>query len=258
MTAMTIIVSRDGDAGILHIAGDITSASEPEIMKAYAKASDARTKAIVLDFSGLDYMNSGGIGLLVTSSWSDANRAPTPSCDRRLRPLPPDPGPHAPGRGHRDPRRRGGGHGGRHRLKGEGVNRDEPRPGRSRHPLRRQLGQARRPACRRPASRPAQRTTRSAASASPGRSRGSASCGRRRSGHRYHVGVDLTPRALIAIWKEAFPTSGPKGQRFYAPLSGIAPGEVALPGDRPTARCPSQVVHGRHGPVRGRRVLHVP
>ena len=66
MTAMTIIVSRDGDAGILHIAGDITSASEPEIMNAYTEASDAGAKAIVLDFSGLDYMNSGGIGLLVT------------------------------------------------------------------------------------------------------------------------------------------------------------------------------------------------
>ena len=42
------------------------------------------------------------------------------------------------------------------------------------------------------------------------------------------VGVDLTPQALITIWKEAFPTFWPKGQRFYAPLSGIAPGEVAL------------------------------
>jgi hypothetical protein len=41
-------------------------------------------------------------------------------------------------------------------------------------------------------------------------------------------GVDLTPQAVIAIWKERFPTFWPKGQRFYAPLSGIAPGEVAL------------------------------
>ena len=35
-------------------------------------------------------------------------------------------------------------------------------------------------------------------------------------------------RDLIAFWKERFPTFWPKGQRFYAPLSGIAPGEVAL------------------------------
>lgn len=41
-------------------------------------------------------------------------------------------------------------------------------------------------------------------------------------------GVDLTPEAVIATWKERFPTFWPKGQRFYAPLSGIAPGEVAL------------------------------
>jgi anti-sigma B factor antagonist len=66
MTAMTILVTRDGDAGILHVGGDITSGSEPELMKAYAQASDAGATAIVLDFSALDYMNSGGIGLLVT------------------------------------------------------------------------------------------------------------------------------------------------------------------------------------------------
>jgi anti-anti-sigma factor len=66
MTAMTILVSRDGDAGILHIAGDITSGSEPDLVKAYTEATDAGATVIVLDFSGLEYMNSGGIGLLVT------------------------------------------------------------------------------------------------------------------------------------------------------------------------------------------------
>ena len=66
MSTMTILVSRDGDAGILHIAGDITSGSEPELVKAYTQATDVGAKAIILDFSGLEYMNSGGIGLLVT------------------------------------------------------------------------------------------------------------------------------------------------------------------------------------------------
>jgi hypothetical protein len=41
-------------------------------------------------------------------------------------------------------------------------------------------------------------------------------------------GVDVTPQAVIAIWKDRFPTFWPTSQRFYAPLSGIAPGEVAL------------------------------
>lgn len=60
----TIVVAREGDAAILRIGGEITGASEPSLMDAYATADGAR--AIVLDFAGLEYMNSGGIGLLVT------------------------------------------------------------------------------------------------------------------------------------------------------------------------------------------------
>jgi hypothetical protein len=41
-------------------------------------------------------------------------------------------------------------------------------------------------------------------------------------------GVDVAPEALIAEWKAAFPSFWPGGARFYAPLAGIAPGEVAL------------------------------
>ena len=41
-------------------------------------------------------------------------------------------------------------------------------------------------------------------------------------------GRDLSPQALIAIWKDGFPTFWPKSGRFYSPLAGIAPGEVAL------------------------------
>ena len=33
---------------------------------------------------------------------------------------------------------------------------------------------------------------------------------------------------LIATWKERFPDFWPEGNRFYGPLTGIAPGEVAL------------------------------
>jgi hypothetical protein len=38
----------------------------------------------------------------------------------------------------------------------------------------------------------------------------------------------VSPQALIATWKERFPDFWPEGARFYAPLTGIAPGEVAL------------------------------
>jgi hypothetical protein len=41
-------------------------------------------------------------------------------------------------------------------------------------------------------------------------------------------GVAITPEDLVAHWKSAFSTFWPKGSSFYAPLAGIAPGEVAL------------------------------
>jgi hypothetical protein len=37
-----------------------------------------------------------------------------------------------------------------------------------------------------------------------------------------------TPSEVIGVWKQEFPSFWPKGNRFYAPLVGIAPGEVAL------------------------------
>jgi anti-sigma B factor antagonist len=55
-----------GPVRVIDIQGDITAASEDVLMEAYARASDDAVKAIVLGFTGLDYMNSGGIGLLVT------------------------------------------------------------------------------------------------------------------------------------------------------------------------------------------------
>ena len=41
-------------------------------------------------------------------------------------------------------------------------------------------------------------------------------------------GVPISPRELISMWKANFPAFWPPGQRFYAPLAGIKPGEVAL------------------------------
>jgi len=41
-------------------------------------------------------------------------------------------------------------------------------------------------------------------------------------------GDEHPPEEVVATWKAAFPTYWPKGSNFYAPLSGITPGEVAL------------------------------
>ncbi len=42
------------------------------------------------------------------------------------------------------------------------------------------------------------------------------------------TGCETTPVEVIATWKAHFPEFWPKGNRFYIPLTGIAPGEVAL------------------------------
>ena len=53
-------------ARVIDITGDITAASEDQLMDAYTRASGDSVRSIVLNFGGLEYMNSGGIGLLVT------------------------------------------------------------------------------------------------------------------------------------------------------------------------------------------------
>jgi anti-sigma B factor antagonist len=53
-------------ARVIDIEGDITAHSEDVLMDAYGRASGEGVRAIVLNFTALDYMNSGGIGLLVT------------------------------------------------------------------------------------------------------------------------------------------------------------------------------------------------
>jgi hypothetical protein len=40
-------------------------------------------------------------------------------------------------------------------------------------------------------------------------------------------GIDATPAQVIDVWKRHFPEFWPKGNSFFAPLAGIAPGEVA-------------------------------
>lgn len=63
--ATSVEVEPAASATILRISGDITSASETTLMDAYGRVP-AGSRTVVLDFGGLEYMNSGGIGLLVT------------------------------------------------------------------------------------------------------------------------------------------------------------------------------------------------
>ena len=62
----TFAVRTVAPAAIIDITGDLTVASEDTLMDAYARASTDGLRAVVLNFEGLQYMNSSGIGLLVT------------------------------------------------------------------------------------------------------------------------------------------------------------------------------------------------
>ena len=64
---VTISVRKAGDkANILDIKGEVNAFAEKALMDAYTRASDNGAQAIVLNFTDLEYMNSSGIGLLVT------------------------------------------------------------------------------------------------------------------------------------------------------------------------------------------------
>jgi anti-sigma B factor antagonist len=65
LNVRTDVRTTDG-LSIIDIKGDLTAACEEVLMEAFNEATKEKTRAIVLNFSGLDYMNSGGIGLLVT------------------------------------------------------------------------------------------------------------------------------------------------------------------------------------------------
>ena len=65
------VVSMDvrqagGTVAVVDIKGEVTAACEPVLMSAYEEASGAGADRVLLNFTGLEYMNSGGIGMLVT------------------------------------------------------------------------------------------------------------------------------------------------------------------------------------------------
>ena len=60
-------VRKVGDGvAVIDISGELNGYGEEALMEAYTAASNGRTRSIILNFSDLEYMNSSGIGLLVT------------------------------------------------------------------------------------------------------------------------------------------------------------------------------------------------
>lgn len=66
MTATMTVTRLAPGVLAIAIAGDLTAASERDLMTAHERATDDGARLVVLDFTALEYMNSGGIGMLVT------------------------------------------------------------------------------------------------------------------------------------------------------------------------------------------------
>ena len=64
---LTITIRKiNAKTAVLDIQGEVTGSAESVLMDAYTQANAAGPQAIILNFSELEYMNSSGIGLLVT------------------------------------------------------------------------------------------------------------------------------------------------------------------------------------------------
>lgn len=51
---------------VIDIQGEVSGQAENVLMEAYTGATSAGARTVILNFGGLEYMNSTGIGLLVT------------------------------------------------------------------------------------------------------------------------------------------------------------------------------------------------
>src|SRR2546428_13996716 len=56
----------DATASVIGSQGEITAFAETALMDSYIHASTPTTRSIILNFNALDYMNSNGMGVLVT------------------------------------------------------------------------------------------------------------------------------------------------------------------------------------------------
>ena len=101
----TMITGRmvDDHTGIVDVQGDMNAGCEDALMAAYAEACGAATKGVVLNFDKLEFLNSGGIGLLVTLLVRANRSGQRISACGPVRALPGDLRAHPPRRRHRDP-----------------------------------------------------------------------------------------------------------------------------------------------------------
>lgn len=64
--SLEVRIRHESHVAILDLHGEINALAEQVLMSAYEEANTPGTRAIILNFGELEYMNSSGIGLIVT------------------------------------------------------------------------------------------------------------------------------------------------------------------------------------------------
>jgi anti-sigma B factor antagonist len=62
----TSVRHKDDGVGIIDVQGVLTSQSEEKLMAAYNQAVNEQNPIVIFNFTDMDYINSSGIGLLIT------------------------------------------------------------------------------------------------------------------------------------------------------------------------------------------------
>ncbi len=63
---VTNVRKPSAGVAIIDLQGEVTGFAESILTEAYTQATSDNPRSIILNFSGLEYMNSSGIGLVVT------------------------------------------------------------------------------------------------------------------------------------------------------------------------------------------------
>ena len=66
MKANFHVWEMEAGTNVIDVQGELTGDAESGLLNAYAQADGATTRLIVLNFKQLSYMNSSGVGLLIT------------------------------------------------------------------------------------------------------------------------------------------------------------------------------------------------
>lgn len=63
---LEVAVRSEPGIAVLDLAGEINSFAEETLVAAFTRAEDTQPKAILLNFTGVEYINSTGIALIVS------------------------------------------------------------------------------------------------------------------------------------------------------------------------------------------------